>query len=264
MMGFSLRLVFVMSVVLTRQPSSELSQFEITFVERQTPDVLLAAQQHAAYCEHVRGLGHTVTVLGAAPELPDSIFVEDVAVLFPELAVLTRPGALSRQPEVALIAKAVGELKRTVSLTEPATLEGGDVLRIGRKVFVGQTTRTNAEGIRQLAEHLAPYGYQVIPVPVHGCLHLKTGVTALDGGTLLVNTAWLDTTPFAGFRIIPVEEGEPWAANVLRLGQDIVMNAASPKTLRKVQDMGYDASAVNISEFMKMEAGLTCMSLICD
>lgn len=252
-----------MSVVLTRQPAASIPTFEVTFVERQLPDVLLAAQQHAGYCEHLRSLGYQVTVLDAVPELPDSIFVEDTAVLFPELAVLTRPGASSRQPEVALIAETVATLKPVVQLTAPATLEGGDVLRIGRKVFVGQTTRTNTEGICQLTEHLAPHGYQVIPVPVHGCLHLKTGVTALDDTTLLVNTAWLDTAPFAGFKVIAVEEGEPWAANVLCLGDHIVMNAASPKTLRTVLALGFTASAVDISEFMKMEAGLTCMSLIC-
>ncbi|WP_018150161.1 dimethylarginine dimethylaminohydrolase family protein [Leeia oryzae] len=251
-----------MSLIFTRQPAKELSGFEVTFVDRDSPDPVQAEKQHQAYGELLASLGHEVKVLPTADHLPDSIFVEDVAVLFPEVSVLTRPGAISRQPEVALIEQELQALGNVARIEAPATLEGGDVLRVDKLVFVGLTTRTNQAGIEQLAAILSEYGYTVIPVEVTGCLHLKTGITALDDETVLVNPAWLDVSAFAGFTHIMAEPDEPWAANVLRLGQQIVMNAASQKTQAKVRAAGFDVHSADISEFMKMEAGLTCMSLV--
>jgi dimethylargininase len=251
-----------MARILTRQPAAELHGFELTFVAREAPDAKRAARQHSAYCDLLRQLGHAVEVLPVALQLPDSIFVEDVAVLFPEVSVLTRPGAVSRQPESALIEAALAGFAPIARIAAPATLEGGDVLTIGKCVYVGQTTRSNAEGIASLAAILSPYGYTVVPVPVHGCLHLKTGVTAVDDETVLLNPAWLDVSAFSNYRQFQVAEGEPWAANVLRLGKDIVMNAASPNTQAMLRDAGYTVHSVDIGEFMKMEAGLTCMSLV--
>ncbi|MCB6182107.1 hypothetical protein LIN78_00865 [Leeia sp. TBRC 13508] len=252
-----------MTTIFTRHPAANLSGFEITFVSRETPNVELAMSQHNAYGETLKQFGHEVVVLPALEELPDSIFVEDVAVLFPEVTVLTRPGALSRQPEVKHISESLSALKKPiVSIEAPGTLEGGDVLRIDKLVFVGVTSRTNEEGINQLSNILATYEYTVIPVEVTGCLHLKTGVTALDDETVLVNPEWLDTSAFAGFDQIDVEEDEPWAANVLKVGDQIFMNAASPKTQAILKEEGYKVHSIDISEFMKMEAGLTCMSLV--
>jgi dimethylargininase len=178
--------------------------------------------------------------------------------------VLTRPGAVSRQPESALIEAELERLGEVARIAAPATLEGGDVLRIGKRVFVGRTTRTSDAGIASLALILEPYGYQIVPVEVHGCLHLKTGVTALDDETVLLNPAWIDASAFAGYRQLAVQDGEPWAANVLRLDKGIVMNAASPATQAMLREAGYQVHSVDIGEFMKMEAGLTCMSLLAD
>jgi dimethylargininase len=149
-----------------------------------------------------------------------------------------------------------------MQIVAPATLEGGDVLKVGRKLFVGLSSRTNMDGARQLEKFARPYGYHVVPVEVHGCLHLKTGITALDDRTLLINPNWIDAAPFGEHELIHIAPEEQWAANLLRLGSRILMNAASPKTLARVRERGFDVTTVDISEFMKMEAGLTCMSLL--
>jgi len=148
------------------------------------------------------------------------------------------------------------------AIGESATLEGGDVLRVGRRLFVGLSSRTNAVGVDALRSIAAPYGYTVIPVPVTGCLHLKTGVTALDDNTLLVNPAWVDLSPFAGFDIVPVDDAEPWAANILRHGHSLLASAAHPRTAEVLDRRGYAPILIDISEFAKAEAGLTCLSLL--
>lgn len=227
--------------------------------------------QHAAYRDALAAAGADVVVLDAIDALPDSVFVEDAAVVLDELAVLTRPGAVSRQAEIDRIESAIACRRAIVErIRAPGTLEGGDVLRIGRRLFVGLTTRTNREGIAQLATIVLPHGYAVVAVPVVGSLHLKTACTALDAQTLLLNPAWLvngiDAAPFAGFQTIAVDADEPFAANVLPLGANLIANAAFPRTLERVsahaQRAGLNVVPVDISEFGKAEAGLTCMSLV--
>ncbi len=223
--------------------------------------------QHAAYRDALAAAGAEVVALDAIDTLPDSVFVEDAAVILDELAVLTRPGAVSRQPEIDRIESAIANHRANVArIRAPGTLEGGDVLRIGHRLFVGLTTRTNREGIAQLAAIVQPHGYSVMPVPVAGSLHLKTACTALDAGTLLLNPAWLDVAPFAGFETTAVHADEPFAANVLPVGDCLVANAAFPRTFERVsahaQRAGLRVIPVDISEFGKAEAGLTCMSLV--
>jgi len=257
---------------LVRRPAPALAKHcELTFLERTAMSFARLEHQHAAYCVALATAGAEVVVLDAIDTLPDSVFVEDAVVILDELAVLTRPGAVSRQPETGRIESAVAHHRANVArIRAPCTLEGGDVLRIGKRLFVGLTTRTNREGIAQLAAIVQPHGYSVTPVPVAGSLHLKTACTALDAQTLLINPAWLvdglDAPAFAGFETIAVPADEPFAANVLPVGAGLVANAAFPRTLQRVsahaQRAGLRVVPVDISEFGKAEAGLTCMSLV--
>jgi len=226
--------------------------------------------QHSAYCSALAAAGCEVITLPAVPEFPDSVFVEDVAVVLDELAILTRPGARSRQGEVALIETALSGHRPVVPLVaandsllaESPTLEGGDVLRLGRTLFVGQSTRTNLAGLEALRRLAEPHHYTVVPVRVTGCLHLKTGVTAVDDATLLANPAWIDLSPMRGFDVIPVRPEEPWAANVVRVDTTLLASGAYPRTLELLARRGYKPLPLNITEFAKIEAGLTCLSLL--
>lgn len=253
---------------LVRRPAPALAEHcELTFLERASMSFARLEDQHAAYRDALAAAGAEIVALGAIDTLPDSVFVEDAAVILDELAVLTRPGAVSRQPEIDRIESAIANHRANVArIRAPGTLEGGDVLRIGQRLFVGLTTRTNREGIAQLAAIVQPHGYTVMPVPVAGSLHLKTACTALDAHTLLLNPAWLDVGPFSGFEMIAVPADEPFAANVLPVGNCLIVNTAFPHTLERVcahaQRAGLQIVPVDISEFGKAEAGLTCMSLV--
>ncbi len=253
---------------MVRHPTSALADHcELTFLERAAMSFARLEHQHAAYRDALAAVGAEVVALDAIDTLPDSVFIEDAAVMLDELAVLTRPGTVSRQPEIDRIEAAVARHRTNVArIHAPGTLEGGDVLRIGGRLFVGLTTRSNREGIAQLAAIVQAHGYSVMPVPVAGSLHLKTACTALDAHTLLLNPAWLDASPFAGFETIAVHADEPFAANVLPAGDCLIANAAFPRTLERVsahaQRTGLRVVPVDISEFGKAEAGLTCMSLV--
>jgi dimethylargininase len=247
---------------LVNRPSAALAECELTFLERDAIDVGTARRQHEAYVETLRAAGADVRVLAVNEECPDGVFVEDVAVVLDEVAVITTMGTVSRRGEVPAVRRAIAEYRDVVAMALPATLEGGDVLRVGRTLFAGLSSRTNREGIAALDAIAAPLGYTVVPVEVPGALHLKTCITALDDDTCLVNRAWLDLAPFGHFRLIDVDPVEPWGANVLRVERDLVMNAAYPATVETVRALGYPVRVVDISEFGKAEAGLTCMSLL--
>jgi dimethylargininase len=225
-------------------------------------DIAAAQRQHRAYADCLRGMGIDVTELPAEPELPDSVFVEDPAIVLDELAVMTRPGAASRLPEGESLAAALAEFRPLHRITEPATLEGGDVMRVDRTLYVGASARSNAEGIAQLADTLRPFGYRVVPVEVRGCLHLKSGCTYLGQGIVLANREWVDTDALAGLRIVDVAQEEPWAANVLTLNGDALMPAGFPDTAAIVESLGWKVQTVDIAELRKAEAGVTCSSLI--
>lgn len=251
-----------MLIALTRTPPPTLVNCELTFVPRAPINFARALQQHAAYCAALAQCGAHVESLPAAPDLPDSVFVEDAVIVVDEIAVITGLGTPSRQREAHLMAPTVGRYRPLVRIEPPATIEGGDVLRVGRTLYVGLSPRTNAAGVEALQRAVAPFAYHVIGVPISGCLHLKTGCTSLDDQTLLVNPAWIELAPFAGYRILQAAPDEPWAANVLRIGTTLLMNAASPRTISLVEQQGYTVCALDISEFMKAEAGLTCMSVV--
>jgi dimethylargininase len=247
---------------LAREPAPTLEDCLLTYVSRSHIDYPTALEQHRQYCQALRDSGAEVRVLPARPEFPDSVFIEDVAVVLDELVVLARPASEIRQGEVRLLASEELPHRRVVSIEAPGTLEGGDVLRIGKRIFAGLSSRTNAQGLESLARIAQPLGYQVIPVQVKGCLHLKTACTALDKRTLLINPDWIQSAPFEGFRWVTVPAKEPWAANALPVGQRICMNSAHPMTLEKVAAKGYAVHPLDISEFTKAEGGLTCLSLL--
>lgn len=246
-----------------RAVSPAIAACELSFIGREPIDVDRAVRQHADYVAALRALGVAVTELPALPELPDSVFVEDTALLFDELAVLTRPGADSRRAEVDAIAPAVQAVRAQVArIDAPGTLDGGDVLRIGRRVYVGLSRRSSPEAIAQLAEILAPYAYRVLAVPMHGCLHLKSAVTALSDDTVLLNPDWLDAAVFEDYLQIETAPDEPHAANVLRVGSRILMPSAFPVTRAAVEDAGFAVTTVDVSELQKAEGAVTCCSLL--
>ena len=255
-------------VALTRPVSPAFADCELTHLSREPIDVGLAERQHAAYEALLEELGWAVERLPVEPALPDSVFVEDAAVVLDEVAVVTRPGAESRRGETTSVAAALARHRPLARNEAPATLDGGDVLRLGRRVFVGLSERTNREGVEQLAALLAPYGYAVEGVPLHGCLHLKTAVTAVAEGTVAINPRWIDRGTFAAYEQVEVDAEEPFAANVLRLGgadgdvDVVVMPAAFPRTAERLAARGLDVRAVDVSEIAKAEGGVTCCSLL--
>lgn len=249
---------------ITRAPSPNLAACELTHLQRTAIDVEQAQVEHAAYEQTLAELGCTLERLPPEPDLPDSVFVEDTAIVLPELAVITRPGAPSRRPETDSIAAALGRHRPLQHISEPAILDGGDVLRIDRTLYVGLTSRSNQAAIDQLREFLAPHDYTVHGVSVSGCLHLKSAVSWLGGNSLLLNPHWIDAALFTGFECIPVDPAEPGAANVLRIGETLLAAASDARTRAKLERHGYALRAVDITELSKAEAAMTCSSLILD
>jgi dimethylargininase len=251
-----------MLTAITRAVSPAIVRCELSFIDRQPIDLARAQRQHEAYELLLARLGARVISLSAEPELPDSMFVEDPAVVLEELAVILPLGTESRRSEAPSLAHELSKYRELAYIQLPGTLEGGDVLRIGRKLFVGSTKRSNAEGLRQFAEIAKPHNYEVIAVPVSGCLHLKSAVTYIADNTLLANRAWFDTAPFAGYDWIDVDPEEPHAANALALGGTVIFPASFPRTRGRIGSLGYHVTPLDISELQKAESGLTCSSLL--
>ena len=247
---------------ITRTPSAALSRCALTYLSRQPIDVPRALAQHAAYVEALRRCGVSVRVLQPEEDLPDAVFVEDTAVVVDECAVITRPGIESRRAEVESVRAALAAVRPTVRVEAPGTLEGGDVLRVGRTFFVGQTLRTNAQGTRQLAAALEPHGYEVVAATPTGCLHLKSAATWIGRETVLVNPAWIDVELFARWQCVPIVPEEPFAANTLLVGDLVHVAASAPLTRRKLEALGFSTAVLDTSEFEKAEAALTCLSLL--
>jgi dimethylargininase len=251
-----------MLIAITRAVSPAINLCEIGFIERQPIDLARATRQHLQYQACLAELGASVISLPAEPDYPDSVFVEDPAVVVEEVAVITCMGALSRRGESASLARALAPYRELRWLREPATLEGGDIMRIGRTLYVGLSHRTNRAGVEQLAGLVEPLGYSVAPVAVRGALHLKTACCSLGDGAILANREWLDLEPLRQFRILEVAPGEARAANVLALGGSVIVPARFPETAEILSRAGYQVRALDVSELMKAEAGVTCSSLI--
>ena len=251
-----------MLLAITRPVPPSITECELTHLERQPIDWTRATAQHHAYECALQSLGCKLERLPVAPSQPDSVFIEDTAFVVDECAVIARPGAPSRRAETSMVADALRPYRRLAPIEAPATLDGGDVLRIGRRVYVGVSTRTNAEGIRQLSATLEPLGYSVESVVVRECLHLKTAVSALGDEQLLLNPRMVDGTAFRGAPWIEIDPAEPFAANVICVGDSVLCPANAPGTRRRLETHGYDVVAVDASELAKAEAGLTCCSVI--
>jgi dimethylargininase len=245
-----------------REISRSLGRCELRHLPRQALNLVLAKQQHAAYIAALEAAGVMVTVLPEEAALPDSTFVEDPAVILDEIAVIGRLSLASRAPEAKSIEHAIAAIRPVHRIVSPGALEGGDVLRIGKTLYVGISGRTNTEGMRQFEEVVRRHGYQVIGVRVEGCLHLKTGVTSPAQGVLLANADWIDLAPLARFEILRVPASEPWGANTLAINGDVLVAESSPRTADLLASKGLRVKRLGISELQKAEAGLTCLSLL--
>jgi dimethylargininase len=250
------------TTAIVRGVSPSLAACELTYLQREPIDLGRAVAQHDAYSAMLRTLGLSVLELRGDAALPDCCFVEDLAVVLDELALLTMPGAASRRGERAAVEHALAPLRRLERVELPATIEGGDVLLAGRTLFVGRSPRTNGAGMERLRSVAEPLGYRVVPVPVTGCLHLKSAVSALDDERLLVNRAWLDPAPLSGFDLVDVHPEEPGAANVLRVNGTVVAHPGFRRTFDRLSALVRDLRPLDVSEFLKAEAALTCKSLL--
>ena len=251
-------------LVITRDVSPRFNECEITHIDRTPIDVNVARSQHHGYVQAIKELGYPVLELPAEADLPDSVFVEDTAVVLPEVALITRPGADSRKPETKSVTQALHPYRELVFIEPPGTLDGGDVLVLGKSIYVGLSTRSNMDAVNQMNQLLGKYGYQTRGAELHDCLHLKTAVTRVDAQTLLINRKWVDVENFEGFHLIDVDESEPFAANCLPLGGSIIYAVAFPRTGAKLAARGYKIKSVEVDELAKAEGAVTCCSLIVD
>jgi len=253
-----------MLTAITRAVSPAFVNCELSFIDRHPIDLKIAQAQHRSYEKLLETLGATVISLPGEPDLPDSMFVEDPAIVLDELAVIMPLGTESRRREAESLSRAIAPYRQFAHIKLPGTMEGGDILRVDRKIYAGLSRRTNAEGIRQLRALLTPYDYEVLAVPVTGCLHLKSAVTFLGRNALLANRAWFDASPFTGYRWIDVSADEPHAANALAIADQVIFPASFPSTKSAMEAQGFSVIPIDISELQKAESGLTCSSLLFD
>jgi dimethylargininase len=249
-------------IAITHPPSPALARCQLTHLDRVPIDLPLAASQHAAYRAALVACGATVVTLDVNRDSPDGCFVEDTAIVLDEVAVLTPMGTRARATEPAGIEPELRRYREVIRIRPPAALEGGDVLRLGKTLYVGTSGRTDAAGAAALHDAVSPFGYTVEVVPVTGCLHLKTAVTALPDDSLLVNPAWLPAGAFPDMSRIEVDPAEPWGANVVRIGNHVLAASAFPRTIDRIRSRGFTVHPVDLSEFAKAEGGVTCLSLL--
>ncbi len=252
-----------MLIAITREPNPSIVECHLTFLHRQRIDFQKAVRQHRAYTERLAQLGVHVVRLAADSQLPDAAFVEDNAVVLEEVAVVAAMGLPSRLSEVKELLPTLSRYRPLKFLRPPATLEGGDVVCVGRTLYAGVSTRTNLEGVNQLSEILYPFDYEVRPVGVKGCLHLTTALSYVGENTILANKDWVDLSQFEGFNLIDASSiGEPWAANTIRVNGFNIASSSFPKTCAVLRGRGFNVATLDISELEKAEAGLSCLSLV--
>ena len=244
-------------IAITRDVSRSINACELTHLEPQQIDVMMAEQQHREYRALLASLGLEVLRIPADEAYPDSVFIEDTAIVFDDIAVITRPGAPSRRGETRAVAEVLERYRPLVHIEAPATIDGGDVLVLDDRIFVGMSDRTNESALAQLRYHTRR---EVISVNVHGALHLKTAITRVSGDALLVNREWVDVAPFAGWTLIDAEE--PFGANALLIGETVIYPKAYVRTRERLVERAIDVRTVDASELAKAEGGVTCCSLI--
>jgi dimethylargininase len=251
-----------LALAITRKISPRFNECEITHIDRSHIDLDVARDQHFGYMQALRSLQCEIIELPEEPDLPDSVFVEDAAFILPEVAVITRPGADSRKAETASIIQALSPHRKLLHVTAPATVDGGDVLILGKNIYIGLSLRSNQEAIDQIQSLLKEYGYTVTGVAMHDCLHLKTALTKVDDQTVLINPAWVDTSHFKALDWIEVDASEPFAANCLPVNGQVIYPTSFPKTTKKLEAHGYRIFPVQVDELAKAEGAVTCCSLI--
>jgi dimethylargininase len=253
-------------IAITRPVSRTIVHCELTHLAREPIDYALAVEQHHEYETALARLCDEIVHVAAAHDLPDAVFVEDTAIVLDEVAVLTRPGAVMRRPELTGVEPVLARYRDVVRIIEPGTLDGGDVLRVGRRLFVGRSQRTNDEGIAQLRALASPCGFDVKAVDLNDCLHLKSAVTLVGEATLLGNSAWVGRRAFGDVEWIEVDPSEPHAANALWIGDAVIFPRAHVRTaatLRaRLPAAGISLHLVEASELAKAEGGVTCCSLV--
>jgi len=251
-----------MPIAFTRSVPPSIDNCELTHLKREPIDFARATEQHDLYERELVELGCVIHRLPDLLELADSVFVEDTAVVLPEIAIIARPGAASRRLEVASVADALRPHRPLAFIEAPGTMDGGDVLVVGSTIYVGESTRTNAEGIRQLEDIVSAFSYALRPVKVFGCLHLKSAVTQVAEDAILLNSAWVDSSSFKRLHQIEVDPGEPFAANALWIGEKVIYPANYAETRRRLQGNGINVHVVESDELQKAEGGVTCCSIL--
>ena len=251
-----------MLTAITREVNEGLGNCELTFLRRARIDVDAAVHQHEAYEALLSSLGCDVVSVPTGPGLADSVFIEDCAIVLDEVAVLCRPGAESRRAEVEGVGDVLQKYRLLASIRSPGTLDGGDLLRIGKVIYAGLSTRSNRDGIDQLRAIVANYGYAVVTVETAKCLHLKSAVSELAPNTLLINPNWISKSVFCDYELIEVDEKEQHAANALRVGQQVIYPSSFPRTMDTLLQRNMSVTPVDVSELQKAEGGVTCCSLI--
>jgi dimethylargininase len=250
------------TIAVTRELAAAIANCELTFLPRSKIDFARAQQQHLDYQSALSSLGCEVVVIPAPPGLADSVFIEDTALVLDDIAVMLRPGVASRQPEVAGVADVLRQYKPLKTIEPPGTIDGGDLLRVGNTIFAGLSTRSNQSGIQQLRDIVADFGMTVETVETTKCLHLKSAVSEVAPGTLLINTDWISSSAFKDFELIPVDKEETHAANALRIGKDLIYPSSFPRTMDALVSRGIDVLPVDLTELQKAEGAVTCCSLI--
>ncbi|HLZ44507.1 MAG TPA: arginine deiminase-related protein [Gemmatimonadales bacterium] len=251
-----------MLIAVTRAVSPTLADCELTHLPRDPINVVTAIAEHARYEEALRSLGATVVRAPAEPTLPDAVFVEDTALVLDEAAVITRPGARSRRPEVESMATVLSAYKSVHRIESPGTVDGGDLLLVGRTLYVGLSSRTNRAGLAQLGGVIRQWGYEVVPVPIDGCLHLKSAVTQVADDLLLINERRVRAECFAPMEVVRVAPEEPDGANALRIGTAVIYPSLYPQTAERLERAGIRVVSVPCREVAKAEGGVTCCSVV--
>jgi dimethylargininase len=247
---------------ITRGVSRKIAACELTYRSREEVNYEKAATQLERYCELLREWGLDLMPLAASDSYPDCCFVQDTAVVLDEVCIIASMGAPARRGEVSEIEKLITPFRTIRRIFSPATLDGGDVVQFGKRLFVGLSSRTNARGIAALGRIVEAFGYTVVPVTVKGGLHLTTGCGIVNDETVLLNPRWLDASAFKGLRQLHVSEKEPWAANTIRVDDAVCLEEGAPRTLDLVQPHVGSIDTLDISEFRKAEGSLSCLSLI--
>ena len=249
------------SKAIVRHPAPTMTH-GITSANYGTPDYQMAVQQHQAYIAALKSTGLEVTVLDAQPDFPDSVFIEDVALLTPECAILTRPGAETRTGEVDYVSESVNSFyDRVYEIKAPGNVEAGDIMMVASHFYIGLSERTNLHGANQLDDILKRHGMSASTIDMQEFLHLKTGLSYLENNNLLISGEFIERAEFSSFNKIIVDENEVYAANSVWINGHVLVPAGHPQTCKKIKDAGYHTIELEMSEFQKLDGGLSCLSL---